>query len=329
VGTGLKKVLKKLILYVLPFLLIFGLFLAFEPYDYFGLRGGDSDYLCKPLSSVRELVLTHPENIVLGDSRMANLNMDLAEQFAGEPYMMLGFGGAQTGELVELFWYAAEHTQLKKVIFGLNLYSSIDAQEAGRIPAVIEQAEDPAKFILHAGHWLEAINSAKMKAFNLLWSLTGHPERMEFPEDPTDYSRPQDIPAEMGEKYRLNLEEYRELLRTNMGEHPVVRQETVDKLREVVEYCDANGIEIIFVYPPMHISVYELYEEMGLLPEAEKYKSYLRTAAEVYDMEFPNSFTENDDNFYDGFHLPNTVKPYLVELIFTDVQADCIRRTKP
>ena len=71
------------------------------------------------------------------------------------------------------------------------------------------------------------------------------------------------------------------------------------------------------------------YEEMGLLPEAEKYKSYLRTAAEVYDMEFPNSFTENDDNFYDGFHLPNTVKPYLVELIFTDVQADCIRRTKP
>ena len=66
-----------------------------------------------------------------------------------------------------------------------------------------------------------------------------------------------------------------------------------------------------------------------LLPEAEKYKSYLRTAAEVYDMEFPNSFTENDDNFYDGFHLPNTVKPYLVELIFTDVQADCIRRTKP
>ena len=77
----MKKVLKKLILYVLPFLLIFGLFLAFEPYDYFGLRGGDSDYLCKPLSSVRELVLTHPENIVLGDSRMANLNMDLAEQF--------------------------------------------------------------------------------------------------------------------------------------------------------------------------------------------------------------------------------------------------------
>ncbi|MBQ8995589.1 MAG: hypothetical protein IJ091_07220 [Oscillospiraceae bacterium] len=325
----MKKILKKLIIYSLPFLILFGMFVAFEPYDYFGMRNGKSDYLCKPLSSVRELLLNHPENIVLGDSRMANLNMELAESFAGEPYTMLGFGGAQTGELIELFWYATEHTELKKVIFGVNLYTTIDEQGPGRIPSVIEQAEDPAKFILHAGHWLGAINALKTSILNAVWSATGHPERMEFPEDPTDYSRAQDIPAEMGEKYRLNLEEYCKLLRSNMGISPEVRQETVDKLKEVVEYCDANGIEIIFVYPPIHISVYEMYEDMDVLKEAEKYKSYLRSVAKVYDFEFPNSFTENDDNFYDGFHLPNTVKPYLVELIFTDLEADCVRRTEP
>ena len=328
-GTGLKQIVKKLILYCLPFLVLLGMFVAFEPYDYFGLRHGDSEYLCKPLSGVREVLLNQPENIVLGDSRMANLNMDLAEEFSGEPYTMLGFGGAQTGELIELFWYAAEHTQLKKVMFGINLYSTIDEQGSGRIPAIIEQAEDPVQFVLHAGHWLGAINAAKTKIMNAVWSAAGHPERMSFPEDPTDYSRPQDIPQEMGEKYRLNLEEYRDLIRSNFGEHPEVRQETVDKLAEVVEYCDANGIEIVFVYPPIHISIYELYEELDILDDMEKYKGYLRSVAPSLDMEYPNSFTENDDNFYDGYHLPNTVKPYLVELIFTDLPADCIRRTTP
>ena len=313
----------------MPFLVLLGMFVAFEPYDYFGLRHGESEYLCKPLSSVRELLINQPENIVLGDSRMANLNMDLAEEFSGEPYTMLGFGGAQTGELIELFWYATEHTDLKKVVFGINLYSSIDEQGPGRIPAIIEQAEDPAQFILHAGHWLGAINAAKTKIMNYVWSSTGHPERMEFPEDPTDYSRAQDIPQEMGEKYRKNLEEYRDLIRANFGRAPEVRQETVDKLREVVEYCNAHDIEIIFVYPPIHISIYELYEELDILKEAEKYKSYLRSVAPCLDMEFPNSFTETDDNFYDGCHLPNTIKPYLVELVFTDLQADCIRRTTP
>ena len=325
----MKKIILKTILYCLPFLVLLGMFVAFEPYDYFGLRHGESEYLCKPLSSVRELLINQPENIVLGDSRMANLNMDLAEEFSGEPYTMLGFGGAQTGELIELFWYATEHTDLKKVVFGINLYSSIDEQGPGRIPAIIEQAEDPAQFILHAGHWLGAINAAKTKIMNYVWSSTGHPERMEFPEDPTDYSRAQDIPQEMGEKYRKNLEEYRDLIRANFGRAPEVRQETVDKLREVVEYCNAHDIEIIFVYPPIHISIYEVYEELDILKEAEKYKSYLRSVAPCLDMEFPNSFTENDDNFYDGYHLPNTIKPYLVELVFTDLQADCIRRTTP
>lgn len=328
-GFGLKKIVKKLILYCLPFLVLLGMFVAFEPYDYFGLRGGESEYLCKPLSSVRELLINHPENIVLGDSRMANLNMDLAEEISGEPYTMLGFGGAQTGELIELFWYATEHTELKKVVFGINLYSTIDEQGPGRIPSIIEQAEDPAHFILHAGHWLGAINAAKTKIMNRVWTSLGHPERMTFPEDPTDYSRVQNIPQEMGEKYRLNLEEYRDLIRSNFGESPVVRQETVDKLIEVVEYCDANGIEIVFVYPPIHISIYELYEELDILKEAEKYKGQLREIAPSIDFEFPNSFTENDDNFYDGYHLPNTVKPYLVELVFTDLPAECVRRTTP
>ena len=47
----MRKFLSKLCLYLLPFALILGVFLALEPYDYFGLRGGDSTYLSRPLST--------------------------------------------------------------------------------------------------------------------------------------------------------------------------------------------------------------------------------------------------------------------------------------
>ena len=50
----MKKFLSKLCLYLLPFALILGVFLALEPYDYFGLRGGDSTRKKKLLEKQKE-----------------------------------------------------------------------------------------------------------------------------------------------------------------------------------------------------------------------------------------------------------------------------------
>ena len=80
----------------------------------------------------------------------------------------------------------------------------------------------------------------------------------------------------------------------------------------------------------MHESALELVvEAQGLDSQMEKYKSYLAQRATVYDMEFRNSFTQNESNFYDAFHLANQQKQYLAEVLFTDLQADCIIRTTP
>ena len=218
----MKKFLSKLFLYLLPFVLVLSLFLALEPYDYFGLRGGDSTYLSRPLSTVRELQRENPKNIILGDSRMANLNTDYIYELTGEEYMMLGFGGAQTGELLELFWYAAEHCELEKVVFGINLYSSCGPQDAGRIPAVIERAESTADFLLNANVWLEAINNGKVKLINLAAKLLSRPDIMQFHEDPTDYTLPQDIPQQRGIKYRADLEAYCDILKVLLPASSVI-----------------------------------------------------------------------------------------------------------
>ena len=326
----MKKFLSKLCLYLLPFVLILGVFLALEPYDYFGLRGGDSTYLSRPLSTVRELQREKPENIILGDSRMANLSTDYIYELTGEEYMMLGFGGAQTGELLEMFWYAAEHCELEKVVFGINLYTSCGEQDAGRMPAMIERAENPADFLFNANVWLEAINNGKMKLMNLAAKLLSRPDMMQYHEDPTDYTLPQQIPQERGEKYRADLEAYCEILKVNLHPESEIEDQLVQRLGEVIDYCEENGIELIFVYPPMQESVMELVvEAQGLDAQMRKYKEYLAARATVYDMEFRNSFTQNEANFFDGYHLANPMKQYLVEVLFTDIEADCIRRYLP
>ena len=95
--------------------------------------------------------------------------------------------------------------------------------------------------------------------------------------------------------------------------------------------CEENGIELIIVYPPMHMSVAELVvQAQGLQPQMDKYKSFIRArGVTVYDMEFDSEFTRCEDNFFDGYHLMNSRKQYLAELLFTDIEADCIRRYLP
>lgn len=321
----MRKLSKKIAVFCAPFAVVFFLFFLFEPFDYFGLRG-DATYLSKPLSSMRALLRDRPEKIILGDSRMANLSVDYIEELTGERYEMLGFGGSTLGECVELFWFAAERTELKTVYFEVTFYTVDDDLSAGRIPRVERQTENAWEFTRDFNNWLEAINAAKMKGKNLLAGLLNRPEWVEYPEDPTRFDS-EAPPPERGERYRKNLEDYAELLRGTIGEAWTVNPETYSKLQEIVDYCGENGIELIFVFPPIQESVQTLViEPLGIDGEYQAFKRWLIERATVYDMEFVSAFSRDESNFFDGFHLEGEAKKRLMQLLFTDTEDDAIRR---
>ncbi len=320
----MKRLIKKAALFLLPFVVLFVLFFAFEPYDYFCLRG-DATYGSMPLSSMRKVMLEHPSRIILGDSRTANLNTDYIEQLTGREYTMLGFGGATLGECVELFWFAAEHTELEECVFGINFYSAGGPQDAWRIPAMEERAQNVFKFIPRINYWLEALNSARCSVKNMLAGVFSRPDWLEYPEDPTQFT-PVELPSERGVSYRLDLENYRDIIAENLGDDYVIEQETYDKLYEIIDWCGQNGVKLTFVFPPMHESLFELAETLGIDDDISELKTRLIERADVLDMQFLNEFTENEDNFYDGFHLNPPLKRTLAELIFTDRESDYIVR---
>lgn len=322
----MSKILKKAALFCLPFLLAFALFFLLEPYDYFGLRG-DATYLSRPLSAMRALGREGQDNLILGDSRMANLSVPYIEQLTGERFAALSFGGATMGECVELFWYAAERTELQTVYFELSFYTLGGDLSPGRIPKVEEQAGSPWAFVRNFNNWLEAVNTAKYKTKNLLGGLLDKPGWIEYPEDPTTFENIEPPPAQ-GARYRQNLEDYAETLRGMLGGSWAVNPEAYTKLQEIMDYCDAQGIELIFVFPPMQESVQTLViDPLGIAEEYQAFKDWLCARATVYDMEFVSDFSRDERNFYDGFHLMGEKKKLLAELIFTDVEDEAIRRT--
>ncbi len=320
----MKKLIQKLLLFALPFAVIFVCFFVFETNDYFALKD-NAIYASKPLSAMRRVRLTEPENIILGDSRMANLNVGYIEEITGVPYTMMAFGGASLGENVALFWYATEHTALKKVVWGINFYTAFGGQGPGRVPSVQKEADNVFSFTGDITNWLVAISNGKRLVFNQYYRMTDQPGRMVFHEDPTQFG-PLTVPPEMGALYRKDLEEYAHIIYTN-SVGLKLEQDTLDQLDAIIDYCAANDIELIFVFPFMHESIRTyVVDPMALNEQNEAFHQYVMERATVYDLEFLSPFNRNADNFFDGFHLMSEQKKYLAQLLFNGLESEDIHR---
>ena len=62
---------------------------------------------------------------------------------------------------------------------------------------------------------------------------------------------------------------------------------------------------------------------------SNKLRTFLTARAVVFDFEYPNAFTANEDNFYDGFHLQGPQKQLLIDVIFGNASFDCVRISRP
>lgn len=74
----MKKFIAKLALALLPAALYLAVFVAFEPNNYFGLRGVTSGNAPSP--GLRAYQLDPQPNLLLGDSRMAHFDMALVDE---------------------------------------------------------------------------------------------------------------------------------------------------------------------------------------------------------------------------------------------------------
>jgi len=298
--------------------MLFGLFFCFETADYFALQKSP-EYQKEPLSAMRSIMTRHPTKIILGDSRMANLDVEYINELTSEDYARLAYGGAQLGDSIKMFWLASEYADLEQVVFGINFYTSkgtqIDNPDSAFVKAV-PYANNIFKYATNMNYWLRALAHLKQTVTNPIFRMLGMEERIVVPENP-----PKDVivpDPTMGVKWRLNMEEYSDSIQLGMIEYDF-QDATYEALQEVIDYCEKNSIDLIFVFPPVHDVIYERCIEVnGMQDDLARIKEFLFERATVYDFEIRSEFTAQQDTFYDGFHLMLENKKLFARLLFTD-----------
>ena len=308
----MKKLLIKLTAIALPIVIYFGAFVVFEPYNYFGLKNtseqrADDDSIIGRLITFEH---TLPENLILGDSRMAHFDLEYIHELTGETYGTLAFGGAAMNETIDLFWYATEtNPNLKRVVMAVSFYNLNQSYYRNRMEQINTIMKNPLAYMLNFNYNVEMLN-------NVRYTLTGVTTGASMEEGvwPTeDYFYENGTPR----PYRRNLEEYavQDILAVCTGY--TLDEEDLARLVEVADYCAENNIELIFVLPPADASIIELVvEPLGINESMEYYIPILQAHACVLNYEYPYYY-ENGELYYDGFHLdPVRGLPQFTQLLF-------------
>lgn len=343
----MKRLLKKLLIFCIPFVLLFVLFFSFETYNYFGFK--EDLYQSAPLASMRRVVTEKPTKIILGDSRAANLNEEYVREISGENFTRLAYGGAQLGESIDMFWWAADYAKLEKVVFVINFYTSGGSQTGENKVMHVENAKaaasNPFKFAMNMNYWLEAVANAKNTIMNPIHERRGEFDKISERENPSalvemayDQEAVQNaLDMGFGEKWNPYMEYYAsELIYPPMRGFEL-QQATKDALQEIIDYCELNSIDLVFVFPPVHEVIYERViwqlddeitaenKENGtnnptMTEKLQEMKDFLIERTTVYDLEIRSDFTSDPESFYDGFHMMLEGKILFARLLFTDTE---------
>lgn len=328
----MKKLLGRLCLFFLPILLYFGVFITFEPYNYFGLQANNYTAQDQLIYRVRAFDAEPQNALILGDSRMAHFDLGLVEETAGRKFSTLAFGGAGQKEVIDLFWHAVEkNPAIDTVYLEVSFYILNEKYDRDRIANIETITQNPLAFLCDFNYHLEALNRLKM-------TLEGQylgPENETATYTSADYTAadgtalpyrrqllqylhnvypylsadsdglPVPLTRDLTDEELFALYEF--LTNPARAESSIykINEEQVGRLEEVAAYCKRHGIRLVFVLPPMADAMRELVcRPLGIDQAMQPVLARLAaTGAEVRDYEWTNPPNLPEDLFFDGFHI--------------------------
>lgn len=285
----MKRFLGKLALAIIPLLVFAGIFMIYEPYNYWGLKPEKTGNWTMPLARVRAFLRQPSENIILGDSRMNHFDLDYVESLTGQQYANLSTGGQSPSLTRSMYDWARERVQVQRIVMDGSFYQfRLRNQSPSALP-VFYIAEHPLIYMTTRDYVVEA--------WELFWKdiLSLWPT-----SQATVVEEPAETPETFPAKYREDLVEYAE-------EHiiPECQNYELDMSDYIyiLQNCQENGIESRVALCPVQESIWELViEPLQLEPFLEEYRDVLRQYTDVYDMEWKSDFCKDQTLFSDGFH---------------------------
>lgn len=312
----MKNILKKLALLAIPVAVWLGLFIAFEPNNYFGLKASAGS--SQPVARVRAYQQDPGRNLILGDSRLAHFDMDLVARVSGETWQNLSFGGASLKETLDLAGYVLDSGHpVDTLLVGLSFYTLNEGYDTDRFAQLEETLNNPLAYCLNLEYNVNALTV-------LMDTLRGTPDTIESGDwVESDYR------ADDGALLPLHrkLYDYPATITPKCRDW-ALNEEQFARLRTLAAACRDRGVRLIVVLPPMAENVRtEVCDAFGITDAMEnEVLPALRAWSEadgftLLDYEWGGScITDDDTQFFDGFHLDERygLPDWTVEL-FTDL----------
>ncbi len=294
------KIIRNIALLLVPVALYYCIFLAFEPNNYFGLRS------TTPSGAVFGAIRAYEKNptdaIIIGDSRLAHLDMEAVDEISGKDFSNLAFSGASLKEsLDELDWILARYPDIDTVVFGLSFYTLNAKYAQDRFHSIEMGLANPAAYMTNLGYNVESL-------FNLTVALKDEPlwGGEAETQDPSTYEYVDYTDPVTGETVRLRdkIVDYMSYI-DNYAANWAPNDEQFDRLLEKIGECAAKGVDFTVVFTPVHGAMvqYEMARygiDEAMLPYIARLQE---SPADVYDYELTGRLDFADDMFYDGFHL--------------------------
>ena len=152
----MRKLYIKVLVLMMPIILYFVMFLAFDANDFSGLRHSffnninenkliaydgtktvDSPYsIIKYINNLDEN-MNVKYSFIFGDSRINGIDVTELNRLDGKKYVNLAFGGCTMKESIDEFWLAVSKVQPERVIFEVDYYSLNKRRQLDRIKQIV------------------------------------------------------------------------------------------------------------------------------------------------------------------------------------------------
>lgn len=302
------KLLKKICLFLAPFFIYALTILLVDPFNYFDIfhvvenkiKRNNAFYYNNTLYKLIEYDQNLGENILLGDSRIGNIDVTKIAKLTNEKYYNFAYNAASIEEMVQTFWYLVENNTLENVYIGINLNNYNENLKRNNFDKSLSLYKNAILYIF---------DRATMTAsYKCLYAHFFDKERI--------IGRP-NLTKEEFWKYQIDInakEKY-----TNF----IYAKDYYLSLLEISKYCKKNNISLSFIISPTHVDLQSVAIECGLEKELVMFKNDLKKLGTVYDFDFDNEYTQDMNNFKDPFHFAND--DLIINNIWGDESLYCIK----
>jgi len=303
----LKALWNKLILFFLPFIFISLIIFIVDPYNLFYVSHIFSDsakFKCvnrsnssSPRGNILWKTVDFRRNptpiIILGDSRMADVNPECFGKKLGSKVTNLAVPAGNNQTIIDLFWMAAGTTDLKTVYIQTN-FNRYNAVFNFDLYGPVKQLTDKPFYYFLKWNYIQ-------DAFSVMYYSFFRDEKY----------------VSQSYKYRDdNWQATDQLIRNELSGFDYVYPTKINAdLQRIVGYCREKHISLHFVIAPDFYETHSYIKIFRLEKEYQRFKKDIYTLGPTVDLDNGIPFSFNKNNYLDHYHIKPQMADTLVSMI--------------